>query len=257
MAGDQQAALFGQGCVKPGSVKNTYGTGCFLVFNTGSKRVNSRHGLITTLACGADGGPVYALEGSVFVAGAAMHWLRDGLGLVRGSEETGPIAESVDSTGGVYVVPAFAGLGAPYWDPEARGLICGLTRGSGRAEIVRAALESIAYQTRDVVEAMQKDAGVKIRELRVDGGAASNDFLMQFQADLLGVRIIRPENLESTSLGAARLAALAVGLDLKPPTGGRVFSPSMSESRREQLYAGWKRAVARSRQNSEKRSARL
>ena len=247
IAGDQQAALFGQGCVRPGSLKNTYGTGCFLLLNTGPRRVTSKHGLITTLACGPDGGPAYALEGSVFIAGAAMHWLRDGLGLVKGSEETGPIAESVLSTGGVYFVPAFAGLGAPYWDSDARGLICGLTRGSGRAEIVRAALESVAYQTRDVVEAMEKDSGTKIRELRVDGGAVVNEFLMQFQADILGAKIIRPENIETTSLGAARLAGLAVGMEVAPPLMGRVFTPTMAASRREHLCAGWKAAVARAR----------
>jgi len=247
VAGDQQSALFGQGCVRPGSLKNTYGTGCFLVLNTGARRVNSKHGLITTLACGPRGETVYALEGSVFIAGAAMHWLRDGLGLVKGSGETGPVAASVESTGGVYFVPAFSGLGAPYWDSGARGLICGLTRGSGRAEIVRAAVESIAYQTRDVVEAMERDSGTRIRELRVDGGAAGNDFLMQFQADVLGVKIIRPKNLESTSLGAARLAGLAVGVDIKASPEGRVFHPAMSAARREELYAGWKRAVSRSR----------
>ena len=247
VAGDQQSALFGQGCVRPGSLKNTYGTGCFLVLNTGARRVNSKHGLITTLACGPRGEAVYALEGSVFIAGAAMHWLRDGLGLVKGSGETGPVAASVESTGGVYFVPAFSGLGAPYWDSGARGLICGLTRGTGRAEIVRAAVESIAYQTRDVVEAMERDSGTRIRELRVDGGAAGNDFLMQFQADVLGVKIIRPKNLESTSLGAARLAGLAVGVDIKASPEGCVFHPAMSAARREELYAGWKRAVSRSR----------
>jgi glycerol kinase len=241
IAGDQQAALFGQGCVRPRTLKSTYGTGCFLVLNTGTRRVNSKHGLITTLACGPDGGPVYALEGSVFIAGAAMQWIEEALGVARGSDVT------VSSTGGVYFVPAFTGLGAPYWDPDARGLICGLTRGTGRAEIVRGALESVAYQTRDVVEAMEKDAGTKIRELRVDGGAVVNEFLMQFQADILGARILRPENIETTSLGAARLAGLAVGMDMDPPVMGRVFSPRMAPSRREHLYAGWKAAVARAR----------
>src|SRR5262245_26988199 len=247
VAGDQQSALFGQGCVRPGSLKNTYGTGCFLVLNTGSRRVHSKHGLITTLACGPRGEAVYALEGSVFIAGAAMHWLRDGVGLLRGSDESGPVAASVESTGGVYFVPAFSGLGAPYWDPGARGLICGLTRGSGRAEIVRAAVESIAYQTRDVVEAMERDSGTRIRELRVDGGAAGHDFLRHFEADLLGVKIIRPKDLESTSLGAARLAGLAVGVEIRPSSEGRIFHPTMSAARREELYAGWKRAVSRSR----------
>ncbi len=239
IAGDQQAALFGQDCVRPGSLKNTYGTGCFLVLNTGPRRVNSKHGLITTLACGPRGEAVYALEGSVFIAGAAMQWLEEALGVARGSDVT------VSSTGGVYFVPAFTGLGAPYWDPDARGLLCGLTRGSGRAEIARAALEAVAFQTRDVVEAMEKDSGTKIRELRVDGGAVVNEFLMQFQADILGARIIRPENIETTSLGAARLAGLAVGIEVAPPVMGRIFTPKMSGERREQLYAGWKRAVAR------------
>jgi glycerol kinase len=239
--GDQQAALFGQGCVRPGSLKNTYGTGCFLVLNTGARRVNSKHGLITTLACGPGGEAVYALEGSVFIAGAAVQWLEEALGIARGNEVT------VSSTGGVYFVPAFTGLGAPYWDPDVSGVICGLTRGSGRAEIERAALESIAYQSPDVVEAMEKDSGAKIRELRVDGGAVVNEFLMQFQADLLGARIVRPENIETTSLGAARLAGLAVGIEVDPPVVGRVFTTKMSDERRSQLYAGWKRAVARAR----------
>ena len=241
IAGDQQAALFGQDCVRPGSLKITYGTGCFLVLNTGKRRVNSRHGLITTLACGPKGEPVYALEGSVFIAGAAVQWLHEALGIARGS------AVTVPSTGGVYFVPAFAGLGAPYWDADARGVICGLTRGSGRPEIARAALESIAYQARDVVEAMEKDAGSRIRELRVDGGAVVNEFLMQFQADILGARLVRPRNIETTSLGAARLAGLAAGFEMDKLAPDRVFSPKMPKRERDDLYAGWKAAVTRAR----------
>jgi len=241
IAGDQQAALFGQGCVGTGSLKNTYGTGCFLVANTGRRRVDSRHGLLTTLACGRRGEPVYALEGSVFIAGAAVQWLEEALGIARGR----PV--KIPSTGGVYVVPAFTGLGAPYWDMNARGLVCGLTRGSGREEIARATLEAVAYQTRDVVEAMEKDAGIRIRELRVDGGSVVNDFLMQFQADLLGARIVRPRNIETTALGAARLAGLAVGFEMEPPKVDRIFTPRMSRRDRDGLYAGWKKAVARAR----------
>ncbi|HTF58154.1 MAG TPA: glycerol kinase GlpK [Planctomycetota bacterium] len=239
IAGDQQAALFGQGCVRTGSLKNTYGTGCFLLANTGRRRVDSHHGLLTTLACGPRGEPVYALEGSIFIAGAAVQWLEEALGISRGS------AVTVPSTGGVYVVPAFTGLGAPYWDMNARGVICGLTRGSGRAEIARATLEAVAYQTRDVVEAMEKDAGMRIRELRVDGGSVVNDFLMQFQADVLGARIVRPRNIETTVLGAARLAGLAVGFEMDPLKVDRVFTPRMSKRERDSLYAGWKAAVAR------------
>ncbi len=245
VAGDQQAALFGQGCRSPGSMKNTYGTGCFLVVNTGRRRVDSKEGLLTTLACGPRAEPVYALEGSVFIAGAAVQYLRDGLGIIAKAAETEALARSIASTGGVYFVPAFVGLGAPYWDMEARGAIVGLTRGSGRAEIARAALEAIAYQTRDVVEA----AGALGRELRVDGGAAANDFLMQFQADLLGARIVRPRNTGSTALGAAYLAGLGAGVwrstkDLAIEVD-RVFEPRMARRDADALYAGWKRAVRR------------
>jgi glycerol kinase len=244
-AGDQQAALFGQGCVRKGAMKNTYGTGCFMMVNTGSKRVDSKAGLLTTLACGPRGDTVYALEGAVFIAGAAIQYLRDSLKIIEKAEETEALAKSIPSTGGVYLVPAFVGLGAPYWDPNARGAIVGLTRGSGRAEIARAALESIAYQTRDMIEA----GGVKVGELRVDGGATSNDFLMQFQADLLGARIVRPKSIGSTALGAAYLAGLGAGLWKNRDELGldvdRVFEPAMPRQEADALFAGWKKAVGR------------
>ncbi|HKW50614.1 MAG TPA: glycerol kinase GlpK, partial [Candidatus Eisenbacteria bacterium] len=208
IAGDQQAALFGQGCVAPGGLKNTYGTGCFLMLHTGKKPVASRSGLLTTVACGSKGEAAYALEGSVFIAGAAIQWLRDGLGILRSAADSEPLARSVPDSGGTHLVPAFAGLGAPYWRPEARGIWCGLTRGTTSAHLTRAALESVAFQSRDVVEAMNRDAGVKIRRLLVDGGATQNDFLMQFQADVLGVAIERPAMLETTALGAAHLAGI-------------------------------------------------
>jgi len=247
IAGDQQAALFGQGCWTRGSMKNTYGTGCFLVVNTGARRIDSKRGLLTTLACGPRGEAVYALEGSVFIAGAAVQYLRDSLGLIEHAAETESLARSVPSTGGVYFVPAFVGLGAPYWDMDARGAIVGLTRGSGRAELARATLEAIAYQTRDVVDAMQADARLRIRELRVDGGAVVNGFLMQFQADVLGARIVRPKNIESTSLGAAFLAGIGCGFWSRPPLSPveRAWTPRMGAREREALYAGWKRAVQR------------
>jgi glycerol kinase len=252
-AGDQQAALFGQGCFEPGMAKNTYGTGAFLVLNTGDRRVISRRGLLTTLCCDARGKAAYALEGAVFVAGAAVQWLRDELGLIAAAAETGPIAESVADTHGVYVVPAFTGLGAPYWDAGARGAILGLTRGAGRAHLVRATLESLAYQSRDVIDAMNEESGVALRELRVDGGASANDFLMQFQADLLGVAVDRPALVETTAAGAAFLAGLGVGLWKDAASlashrrRDRLFTPSMPPERREALYAGWKEAVARVR----------
>ncbi|HVE38258.1 MAG TPA: glycerol kinase GlpK, partial [Planctomycetota bacterium] len=243
-AGDQQAALFGQGCVRKGAMKNTYGTGCFMMVNAGSRRLDSKAGLLTTLACGPKGETVFALEGAVFIAGAAIQYLRDSLKIIEKAEETEALAKSVPSTGGVYLVPAFVGLGAPYWDPNARGALVGLTRGSGRAEIVRAALESIAYQTRDMIEA----GGVKVRELRVDGGATSNDFLMQFQADLLGARIVRPKSIGSTALGAAYLAGIGAGLwkgrDELGLDVDRVFEPTMSRKEADALFAGWKQAVA-------------
>jgi glycerol kinase len=252
-AGDQQAALFGQGCFEPGMAKNTYGTGAFLVLNTGDRRVISRRGLLTTLCCDARGGAAYALEGSVFVAGAAVQWLRDEMGLVKTAAETGPIAESVADTHGVYVVPAFTGLGAPYWDAGARGAIVGLTRGAGRAHLVRATLESLAYQSRDVIDVMNEESGIPLRELRVDGGASSNDFLMQFQADVLGVAVDRPALVDTTAAGAAFLAGLGVGLWKDSASlaarrrRDRLFTPSMPPERREALYAGWKDAVARVR----------
>lgn len=252
VAGDQQAALFGQGCWAPGSAKNTYGTGCFLVLNIGTEAAISRHGLITTLACDALAAPVFALEGSVFVAGAAVQWLRDALGLVSTAAETEALAASVPDTQGVYVVPAFAGLGAPYWDSEARGGVLGLTRGANRRHLVRATLESLAYQTRDVVEAMNADAPRPLETLRVDGGAAANDFLMQFQADILGVPVERPESIETTVAGAAYLAGLGAGLfdarSLAPGLrSGRRFEPRLDAVTRERLYAGWRDAVQRVR----------
>jgi glycerol kinase len=253
IAGDQQAALFGQGCTAPGLAKNTYGTGCFLLMNTGEDVHTSSSGLITTIAWSIGGRVEYALEGSVFVAGAAIQWLRDGVGLIRDARDSEAAARSVEDTGGAYLVPAFVGLGAPYWDERARGTIVGITRGTTRAHIVRAALESIAYQTRDVLECIRADSGLELDVLRVDGGAAANDFLMQFQADILGVRVERPPVLEVTALGAALLAGLGVGFwsdraDLES-LGERVqaFEPKLGAERREVLYAGWKRAVERSR----------
>ncbi len=253
VAGDQQSALFGQGCVDVGRAKNTYGTGCFLLMNTGSEAPKSEAGLITTVAWRRDGNLEYALEGSIFVAGSAVQWLRDGLEFVAHASETEALAMSVPNSDGVYVVPAFVGLGAPYWDEQARGTIVGLTRGTNRAHITRATLESIAYQTRDVMTAMRQDSGVTPNVLRVDGGACENDFLMQFQADILGVAVERPAVLEATAMGAARLAGFGVGfwrdqsdLDAKveAPT---LFEPTMSEDEREALYHDWTRAVERSR----------
>jgi glycerol kinase len=253
VAGDQQAALFGQGCHGPGSAKNTYGTGSFLLMPTGSLAVPSASGLLTTIVCGGDGPAHYALEGSIFITGAAVQWLRDELGLIARAAETEALARSVPDSGGVYLVPAFAGLGAPYWDPHARGTIVGLTRGSGRAHLVRAALESIGYQTRDVLEAMARDSGIALRRLRVDGGAAVNDFLMQFQADILGVPVERPQLTETTALGAAYLAGLAVGVwsgvaeVARHWRLDRRFEPRMDGAERQRLYAGWRRAVERAR----------
>ena len=250
VAGDQQAALFGQGCFAPGQVKNTYGTGCFLLMNTGAEPVRSRHGLLTTLnAQTRAGAPSYALEGSVFMGGAVMQWLRDEVQLLPNSKEAGLIAASVPDTGGVYLVPAFAGLGAPHWDMYARGALVGMTRGTGRAQIIRAAEEAIAYQNCDLVAAMQADYGHPLTALRVDGGAASDDFLMQFQADLLGCRIERPACMETTALGAAALAALALGWHTQQSLCARptenVFVPSMGDAQRQRLLAGWRKAVAR------------
>ncbi len=253
VAGDQQSALFGQGCTRPGRAKNTYGTGCFLLMHTGSEAHRSEAGLITTVALRRAGRLEYALEGSIFVAGSAIQWLRDGLGFVAHASETEALARSVPDTAGVYVVPAFVGLGAPYWDEAARGAILGLTRGATRAHITRATLESIAFQTRDVMAAMAQDSGISPSVLRVDGGACENDFLMQFQADILGITVERPAVLEATAQGAATLAGLGVGLwqdDAMPETqDGAVtlFEPTMSQDRRDALYHGWLRAVERSR----------
>jgi glycerol kinase len=253
VAGDQQAALFGQACLAPGEAKNTYGTGCFVLLNTGSAPVTSSHGLLTTIAWRIDGRSAYALEGSVFIAGAAIQWLRDGLGLLRGAAESQALAESVSDTGGVYFVPAFVGLGAPHWDMYARGTIVGLTRGTTGAHLVRAALEAIAFQSRDVLEAMAADAGIAIRELRVDGGAAANDFLCQFQADVLNVAVLRPRVIETTALGAAYLAGLGAGLwrsldDVARRWAlERRFEPRLDESARARRYDGWREAVDRSR----------
>ncbi len=253
VAGDQQAATFGQACFAPGMAKNTYGTGCFLLLNTGEQAVLSQHGLLTTIAWGLNGRVTYALEGSIFIAGAAIQWLRDGLGIIANAAETETLAGSVRDTGGVYFVPAFVGLGAPYWDAYARGTIVGLTRGTGRAHIVRAALEAICYQTRDVVDAMVADAGVSLQALRVDGGAVANNLLCQLQADLLGVPVQRPVVTETTALGAAYLAGLAVGVWSSQEEIAaqwqvdREFHPQMSASERDRLYAGWQRALARAR----------
>jgi len=252
VAGDQQAALFGQTCFAPGTAKNTYGTGCFMLINTGERAVRSKHNLLTTIAWGVDGKVEYALEGSVFIGGAAIQWLRDGLRIIDSAAESEEYAGRVADTGGVYIVPAFVGLGAPYWDPYARGTIMGITRGTGREHIVRAALEAICYQTRDVLEAMTADSGTVLTELKVDGGAVRNNFLMQFQSDILGVPVRRPHVTETTALGAAYLAGLGVGLwSSKDEIVAKwqqeaEFTPSMSGEDRDRLYRGWRRAVERS-----------
>jgi glycerol kinase len=253
VAGDQQAALFGQCCFTPGMVKNTYGTGCFMLMNTGTQAKVSRNRLLTTAAWTRAHTATYALEGSVFVGGAVVQWLRDGLGMFQSSAEIEPLAASVPDSDGVYFVPAFTGLGAPHWDPYARGTLIGLTRGTRRGHIARAALDGIAYQVADVLTAMQADASIPVTELRVDGGAAANDLLMQFQADLLGVPVVRPRQLESTAQGAAYLAGLAVGYWQDEAEVGalwkvdRVFKPSMDEARREELLAGWAKALERAK----------
>ncbi len=280
VAGDQQAATFGQACYIPGMVKNTYGTGCFMLMNTGAEAKESKNGLLTTAAWGmgrtkdsglrtkSDDPPLvlspeslvltYALEGAIFVTGAAVQWLRDGLRIIERAAETDALAASVPDTGGVYLVPAFAGLGAPYWDPYARGTIVGLTRGSGRPEIVRATLEAVAYQTRDVLDLMRRESGIAVKQLRVDGGMVQNTFLMQFQADILGVPVQRPQVTETTALGAAYLAGLAVGYwrDQDEIAANwavdRTFAPRMGDDERESLYAGWRRAVERARHWVEK-----
>jgi glycerol kinase len=254
VAGDQQAATFGQACYDVGMAKNTYGTGCFLVMNTGPTPIVSRHGLITTVAWRLGNETTYALEGSIFIAGAAVQWLRDGLGIIAHASETESLVESLADNGGVYFVPAFVGLGAPYWDAEARGLLIGLTRGTTKAHLVRAALEAMAYQTRDVLDAMQADASAPIRALRVDGGAAANNWMMQFQADVLNVPVQRPVIAETTALGAAYLAGLAVGVwsdlaDIRRNWSlDREFEPTMAESMRESLHRRWRRAVERARE---------
>jgi glycerol kinase len=253
IAGDQQAALFGQACHSPGLAKNTYGTGCFLLMNTGTKAVASTNKLLTTVAWSIGGRTDYALEGSVFIGGAVVQWLRDGLKVIRTASDVVALAQSVPDNGGVVVVPAFAGLGAPHWDPYARGAIFGLSRGSTGGHIARAALESIALQSRDVLVAMQKDAGITLSGLRVDGGAAANDLLMQFQADVLGVPVVRPKVLETTALGAAYLAGLAVGYwkDMAEVAANwqvdRRFEPSMPRERVDALVADWEKAVGRSK----------
>jgi len=253
VAGDQQAALFGQAGFRPGAIKNTYGTGAFILLNTGRKLVESKHGLITTIACGPGGKAAYALEGSVFVAGAALQWLRDQLGLLQSAAESEAAAGAVEDNAGVYFVPAFVGLGAPYWDAEARGTIVGLTRGATRNHLVRAAVEAMAYSTRDVLETMRKDSGLRVRELRVDGGASVNDFLCRFQADVLGIPVLRPKTVETTSLGAAYLAGLGAGLWESTAAierfavDERKFLPAMKKSRADRLYAGWLAAVRKAR----------
>ncbi len=248
-AGDQQAALFGQCCFEPGEVKNTYGTGCFLLMNTGDKPVESKHGLITTIAAGSDDQLHYALEGSVFTGGAIVQWLRDEMRLIRSSSQSEDYARMVNDTNGVYIVPAFSGMGAPYWNPYARGCVVGLSRGANKEHFIRASLESIAYQTYDVLKAMESDTGHIVKELKVDGGASANDFLMEFQADILGAKIRRPKCIETTALGAAYLAGLAVGFfkDLNEIRDNwqlaSTFESSMAPSDRDTLLAGWRRAV--------------
>lgn len=251
-AGDQQSALFGQNCFEEGTAKNTYGTGCFLLMNTGEKPVKSENGLLTTISWGVDGKVEYALEGSIFMGGASIQWLRDELRMIKSAADSEKYAMRVENTNGVYVVPAFTGLGAPYWDMYARGTIVGLTRGAKKEHLIRATLESIAYQTKDVLEAMQNDSGIELKSLKVDGGASNNNFLMQFQSDILNVKIDRPKIVETTALGAAYLAGLAVGFfkskeDIKKRwVCDREFEPKMSEEVREKSYKDWKRAVERS-----------
>lgn len=252
VAGDQQAALFGQTCFEAGMAKNTYGTGCFMLMNTGSEVYTSRNGLVTTIAWGIDGKVDYALEGSIFVAGSAIQWLRDGLKVIESAPDSEFYARKVKDAEGVYVVPAFVGLGAPYWDMKARGAIFGLTRGTTKAHIIRATLDSLAYQTRDVLSAMEADSGIKLQALKVDGGAVANNLMMQFQSDLLGVPVDRPQIIETTALGAAYLAGLAVGVwaskeELtKSWQLDRSFKPSMGKEESDKLYAGWQKAVKRS-----------
>jgi len=251
IAGDQQAALFGQACFEPGTIKNTYGTGSFVLLNTGKKKVDSRSGLITTIGCDREGKPAYVLEGSIFIAGAAIQWLRDQLMIIKDASETEKLARSINDNEEVYFVPALVGLGAPYWQQDARGMICGITRGTNRAHLVRAALESMCYQTRDVMDAMVKDSGIRIKELKVDGGAVANNFLCQFQADILQYKVIRPKVIETTALGAAYLAGLAAGY-WKNSTEIKKFwredsqfKPVMKKAQADKLHAGWLKALQR------------
>lgn len=250
-AGDQQSALFGQCCFDAGEVKNTYGTGCFLLMNTGEKAVTSENGLLTTIAASADGTVQYALEGSIFVAGAAIQWLRDEMRMIRKAADTERYATAVEDTAGVYLVPAFTGIGAPYWDPYARGTVVGITRGCKKEHFIRAALESMAYQTNDILKVMEEESGVQIRTLKVDGGASNNNFLMQFQADILGVDVLRPQCVETTALGAAYLAGIAVGYweDVEDVRANwalsRTFHADMTDEKRQHLLKGWKKAVGR------------
>lgn len=253
MAGDQQCALFGQTCFKAGSVKNTYGTGCFLLMNTGDKMIQSKNGLVTTIAVGIRGKVQYALEGSVFVGGAVIQWIRDELQLVNDAADTEYFAKKVEDNGGVYIVPAFTGLGAPYWDMYARGAIFGLTRGANKNHIIRAALESIAYQSKDLIDAMEEDSGCKLMSLKVDGGASRNNLLMQFQADITGLEVVRPIITETTALGAAYLAGLAVGFWKSEEeiaqkwSISQAYTPNLDEDKKEKLYKGWKNAVERTK----------
>lgn len=254
IAGDQQAALFGQACFEKGMAKNTYGTGCFMLMNTGSEGVKSEHGLLTTIAWGVDGKVEYALEGSIFVAGSAIQWLRDGMRMIDSAKASEEYATKVESTEGVYMVPAFVGMGTPYWDSDARGAVFGLTRGTTKEHFIRATLESLAYQTRDVLDAMTADSGIDLKSLRVDGGAVQNDFLMQFQSDILGVPVDRPVVNETTALGAAFLAGLAVDFWSEKEEiaqqwrKDRTFTDNMAEEKRELLYNGWKKAVKATRE---------
>jgi len=251
IAGDQQAALFGQTCFEPGTMKNTYGTGAFVLLNTGKKLIESKCGLIATIGCGPKGEPVYVLEGAIFIAGAAMQWLRDGLKIIKHAKDSEKMAKTLKDNEGIYFVPALVGLGAPYWDQNARGAIIGVTRGTKRENIVRAALEAMCYQTKDVLDAMQKDSKLKVRDLRVDGGAVANNFLCQFQADILRVKIIRPKVIETTSLGAAYLAGLAIGYwknakEIKKCwSKERIFAPKMKLTDAKELYSGWKQSIER------------
>jgi glycerol kinase len=252
IAGDQQAALFGQGCFSKGTAKNTYGTGCFMLMNTGQEPQFSKNGLLTTIAYGLDGKVYYAFEGSIFIAGAAIQWLRDGLGLIKDAKETETLANSVAGESDVYVVPAFAGLGAPYWDMYARGAIFGLSRDTGKAHLAKATLEALAYQTKDILKAMEDDSGLQLHSLRVDGGACANNYLMQFQADILDTEVHRPEVIESTAMGAAFLAGIQVGLwtqndiDQNRPMN-RIFTPTFDRVKRKKLYSQWQKAVERSK----------